>query len=646
MGRPIILSNGQLAVGLNEKGFVHDFYFPYVGQENLTTSRKIHHKVGIYEDGWFSWLDSDDWHTELAVDAESLTSRITMLNEDRGLRLRFNDFVDSDRNVFCRLVKIQNLRNEQRDIKIFFHQVFEISNHGRSDTAMYVPEGPYLLDYKGRLCLLAYGRNAEGKNFDQYTCGSYGIEGKEGSFRDAEDGELSNNAVEHGGVDSILRISQYLEPASEKSIEYWVAAHSSQFHIEQDHQLILNEGLVARLDNTKKWWQNWLSPAVTRLKKTNMQEPEYLALLQSLMTIKAHCDQRGGIVASCDSSIYNYNRDYYSYVWPRDGSFVIWPLIRLGLFKEAKKFFNFCADIQTKDGYLMHKYLSDRSVGSTWHPLLHKNTKELAIQEDETAIVVFMAGEFLDYSGDEEFVSEFYFKFVVPAANFMARFIDPQTSLPHASYDLWEEKFLTHSYTVALVYRALRVAVDLAKRFGESENSEEWENAARRIQENSGLLFNEEIGSYRKGYLLGSDGNINFDNTVDVSSMFGSMAFELDETKSKTAKTAQAVERLLLNSSPEGGVPRYEKDNYFATQPQYMGNPWFVTTLWLAQYYVRAGRQEEARHLIDWAMVHRSKTGTLPEQVGASGGARVGVEPLVWSHAELINTLLDYYQQK
>ena len=76
----------------------------------------------------------------------------------------------------------------------------------------------------------------------------------------------------------------------------------------------------------------------------------------------------------------------------------------MGYSADAKRFFSFCNDIIHPDGYMMHKYQPDRAIGSTWHPLLHGNHKELAIQEDETAIVVFMIGEFFDYCGDEEFV--------------------------------------------------------------------------------------------------------------------------------------------------------------------------------------------------------------------------------------------------
>ena len=118
---------------------------------------------------------------------------------------------------------------------------------------------------------------------------------------------------------------------------------------------------------TRLFWKDWLS--VSSAKLTHIDNKLLPFVKKSLMIIKTHIDKRGGIIASCDSSIYNYGRDYYSYVWPRDGAYIIRPLIRLGHTEEAKKFYEFCRDVLTDDGYLMHKYQPDRSIGSTWHPL-------------------------------------------------------------------------------------------------------------------------------------------------------------------------------------------------------------------------------------------------------------------------------------
>ena len=158
-----------------------------------------------------------------------------------------------------------------------------------------------------------------------------------------------------------------------------------------------------------------------------------------------------------------YGRDYYCYCWPRDAAYALWPLIRLGHYEEAKQFFEFARDTKHKDGYLMHKYQPDRAIGSTWHPLVHGRNKELAIQEDETATVIYMIGQYYEASKDKTFVEHIYHSFVVGAANFMVRFIDESTGLPHASYDLWEEKFLTSTYTVSTVIAGLDTASYLAK---------------------------------------------------------------------------------------------------------------------------------------------------------------------------------------
>ena len=88
------------------------------------------------------------------------------------------------------------------------------ANAGRGDTAMYVPHGNYILDYKGRICLLISGQAKTNQAiFDQYSVGNYGIEGKAGTYMDAEDGELSCNNVEHAGVDSVMRFSLNLQPS-------------------------------------------------------------------------------------------------------------------------------------------------------------------------------------------------------------------------------------------------------------------------------------------------------------------------------------------------------------------------------------------------------------------------------------------------
>lgn len=638
MARPVMLGNGSLTVGLNEHGLVHDFYYPYVGLDNLTTARSVHHKIGVWVDGSFSWTDDGSWRTDVNFEETAMVSVITMRHDGLGVKLELQDFVDSQHNAFCRIINVCNESDSSREIRLFMHQVFEISRGGRADTALYVPDGHYLLDYKGRCSLLIYGQTAEGQPYDQYAVGSYGIEGKQGTFMDAEDGTLSNNAVEHGGVDSIIRFNLAVEPHGKQTVEYYVLAGDSQYSVEKLHE-IFRGGLSDRLRLTRAYWHDWLKIGHERLDNV---PAEYLPLARkSLMLVKVHIDKRGGIIASCDSSIYNFGRDYYSYVWPRDGAYAIWPLIRLGYTEEPKRFFEFCRDIMHPDGYLMHKYQPDKAIGSTWHPLVHNNQRELAIQEDETASVVYMLGEYYGYSKDKAFVESLYLTFIQPACNFMAGFMDEITGLPHASYDLWEEKFLTHSYTTALTHGALKVAADFAELFEYPDDAVRWREAADRMADNFHHFFSPERNLIRKGYLL-ADGVQQHDDTLDISSLYAAFTFgNVTQWERFINETAGAVERLLLDQSPSGGSPRYEHDTYFASDPAFLGNPWFVTTLWMAQYYLAVDEIEKAEHYIRWTMQHALPSGVLSEQVNPSTGEPVSVTPLVWSHAEFVNTVID-----
>lgn len=644
MGRPVVLSNGQVFVGLDESGLVHDFYYPYVGLENLTNARSMQHRVGAWVDGQFSWVNDGSWQVSVDFEQGALVSDITMHSEALALTLHFTDFVDADYNAFIRRVHVTNEGGKRRDVRIFMHQIFQISRAGRADTALFVPDDNYLLDYKGRCSLLIAGKIVGGADFDQYAIGNYNMEGKAGTYKDAEDGELSNNSVEHGGVDSVLRFRHETDAGQSFEIDYWIVAADSQSDGQVVHTKLKYYPLADRLQLTKDHWQRWLAAGGERL--AALPENYRAEIQKSLLVVKAHCDERGSILASGDSSIFNFGRDYYCYCWPRDAAYALWPLIRLGHFDEAKKFFNFARDTMSRDGYLMHKYQPDRAIGSTWHPLLHNRHKELAIQEDETAMVVFMLGEYYRTSQDKEFLETFYDTFISPCSEFMANYIDEATGLPHASYDLWEQKFLTSTYTVCTVVAGLETASELATALDHPDDAVRWQRAAEHIRDGLDALYHP-AGYFRKGFLLGPDGNLAYDDTLDISSLYGPYMFgQLSSKDPRMQSTLAHVEKELLNTSPIGGVLRYPGDGYFLSKQQYKGNPWIVCTLWLAQYYGALGRDAEVDKLVAWVSARASSSGMLSEQFDPETGYALGVTPLVWSHAEFVNTVLDLAKLK
>jgi GH15 family glucan-1,4-alpha-glucosidase len=252
-----------------------------------------------------------------------------------------------------------------------------------------------------------------------------------------------------------------------------------------------------------------------------------------------------------------------------------------------------------------------------------------------------MIGEYFEASQDKTFIDNIYHTFVVPCANFMCRFIDESTGLPHASYDLWEEKFLTSTYTVCTVIAGLEAASKLATVADQPADAIKWQKASEDIKIHLDKLYSPD-NYFVKGFLLLPDGTLQYDNTLDISSLYGPYMYaglSLDDPR--LTETAKRVEERLCNVTPGGGVIRYENDNYFLIKRQYSGNPWIVTTMWLAQYYATSNQIDKAQALLEWSLARQLPSGALSEQFDPESGAPLGVTPLVWSHAELVNSILD-----
>lgn len=640
MARPIVLSNGELHVGLNNYGLVHDFYFPYVGLENHSAGDHTRHRVGVWVDNTLSWLDDPhEWTFKFRYPHQALIGHIIAKNEKLNILLEFDDFVDSDMSAFIRNIHVINLAERPREVRIFMHQAFVIGDsRSNTDTAQYLPDSEAVLHYRGRRAFIVSGEH-RGEKFDQHSIGLFGIEGHEGTYRDADDGELSGSNVEHGRVDSVIRFRLRVRAQSSERVHYWVAAGTSMREALFIHKHIKRDGVVNRLLKTSKWWDTWLQPG---LQVANKLDPHYRQpFIRSLMIIKSQIDKRGAVIASTDSSMLNYSRDNYAYCWPRDGAYVVWPLIRMGYTEEPYRFFEFCRRGMHPAGYLMHKYRADGGLGSSWHPYSHGEITAPPIQVDETALTLFMMGQFYQTSNDEKFLSDFYESMAKPMANFIAEYIDETTGLPRPSYDLWENQFNISTYTVGTVFAALLAAADLADAANDEGMAVHWRAAADDVHAAAHKhIYNTERKSFYKSVMI-HGGEITKDPTLDVSSLFGVFMFGLYSADSPEFEAAiETYRRELMAGSPIG-VPRFENDDYRYTPGAPTGNWWFIPTLWMAQYFIEKNEMDKAKEILNWVEDHAPKTNMLSEQVNPLDGAQIAPSPLTWSQAEYVSTLLD-----
>jgi GH15 family glucan-1,4-alpha-glucosidase len=121
----------------------------------------------------------------------------------------------------------------------------------------------------------------------------------------------------------------------------------------------------------------------------------------------------------------------------------------------------------------------------------------------------------------------------------------------------------------------------------------------------------------------------------------------------RIVKTMTAVHQQLWVKTSVGGVARYFNDYYhqitsdLAAVP---GNPWFVSTMWLAEWYAAIAHSEEglqrALELLTWACDHALPSGVLAEQVHPYSGAPLSVSPLTWSHAGYVTAVHAFLKAK
>jgi len=645
MARPIVLSNGELHVGINKYGLVHDFYYPYVGYENHAAGKSLRHRVGVWIDGKISWLDDNEagWTFRYHYLSQALIGHTVAKNDHLGILVEFDDVVDAHLSAFIRNIHVVNLWDTPREVRLFMHQAFVIGDsRSNTDTAQYLPDNDAILHYRGRRAFMIAGC-VDDAPFDQYSIGLFGIEGHEGTFRDAEDGELSNWAVEHGRVDSTIRFVLSLGAHDSQRVHYWIAAGTSTRESLYIHNQIKNDGVVRRMHMTADWWRQWLAPALKiaqRIPSDFQQE-----FIRSVMIIKSQIDKRGAVIASTDTTMLNYSRDAYAYCWPRDGAYVLWPLIRMGYVDEPHRFFEFCQRSLHPNGYLMHKYRADGALGSSWHPYVHDDGSTAPpIQEDETALVLFVFSQYYHMNESPRLLREFYHTMITPMANFLASYIEPKTGLPKPSYDLWEERYLTTTYTTSVTYAALQAAADLAEIAEDADSAVKWRSAADDISQAAHkYLYNHKRDALYKGLIVKGD-SLEYDDTLDTSSFFGAFMFGLFPIGSSEL---QATFRTLMTAFPPNrGWPRYESDRYYRISDTTPGNSWIITTLWLAQYYLETDQGDKTKQILEWVRAHTGETGILPEQINPYDQSFVSVAPLTWSHAEYIATLLDTITEK
>ncbi len=651
MSRDLPIGNGSLLVTFDRQYQLRDIYYPRVGQENHTSGEPC--RFGIWVEGRFTWLDDPAWSRNLVYMANTLVTNVTLRHPDLLVSLTFNDAVDLGRDVLMRRVRVLN-EGPEREVRLFFHFDWHIYGTEVGDTVMYYPAVKGLVAYKGQRCFAACGQVGDRIGLDGYACGKKDVGGAQGTWRDAEDGELGNNPIEQGSVDMTLALKLGRISQGQAATAYqWLIAARNLTDLQTVADVITLRGPEAFLERTRSYWTAWVNKEERGFADLSPQIADLYR--RSLLVVRTQIDSGGAVLAANDTDIIKFARDTYSYMWPRDAALAVHAMDQAGYVDIPRRFFELSARIVTKEGYFRHKYTPAGDPGSSWHPWVDATGKpQYPIQEDETGLVLFALWQHYDHHRDFEFFKAYYRPLIILVGDFLASYIDPLTGLPQPSYDLWEERRGVMSFTVATVWAGLQAAANFAALYGETALAARYRGVADGIKQGTRrFLFDAESNRFLRRIYVRPDGTTARDLTID-SSVYGLWYFGMFPADDpQIVSTMKGVHDRLWCKTEVGGIARYENDWYYQVSQDIAnvpGNPWFICTMWYGQWLVSQARTLDdlapARDILDWVAGAALASGVLSEQLDPYSKVQLSVSPLTWSHATVVSLVHEYVRKR
>ncbi|MEZ6241733.1 MAG: hypothetical protein R3B57_01695 [Phycisphaerales bacterium] len=404
MPRDIPVGNGDLLVTFDHLYRVRDLYFPHVGKHNHTGGHV--QRFGVWADGALAWVEEEGWSRELRYKADTLVTDVRLTHDRLGLELTCNDAVDFHEAVLFRHISVRDLKGKPRDVRLFFHVDLSINGSAVGDTANYDPGTSAVVLYKDDAYFLINACDRHKCGIDHWAIGAKRVGGAEGTWRDAEDGQLGRNAISQGSVDATVGFNLMVPANGEAHVTSWIACGHSYDQVRALNDRIWTKGADKMLQRTEAYWRLWCRKEP--IDTSPLPEPIRDLYYRSQLILRTQIDNGGAIIAANDSDITHFAGDHYSYCWMRDGALVANALIMSGQSELSRAFFRFAGGCVEDEGYFLHKYTPEGALASSWHPWMLDGKKILPIQQDETALVLWALRRHYDRFRDVEFIKPLY----------------------------------------------------------------------------------------------------------------------------------------------------------------------------------------------------------------------------------------------
>jgi glucoamylase len=626
-----VIGNSSMLAALDARGEMHRLWWPHVDMPQHVETMKM----GVLVDGMqsaTSWLENETaWSHEQAYLPGTNILRTQATGRDVPLVVATTDFAVPDKDLLVRHVTLTNTGKEPLSLSFFVYASLQIAEHPLYNTVAFERQIDGLLYFRHQYAFALSGAN---------DCAGYAIGD---AFHHASTGYLPGDAigmVPHGA----LSFRMTLAPGKTQVLPLYLAAgstvHEAMANMQEAKQVAADEWLA----QTEAYWRAYLQEA----KPLALANERVQAIYErSLLVFKLMSDQKTGCVIAAPEFDEAFTRcGGYAYCWGRDAAYITTAFDKAGLTSLSRAFYRWAVLAQDPDGSWQQRHYHDGRLAPSW-----------GLQIDEGGSILWGMHQHYLVTGDRAFLEEMW-PAVERGATFLLSFLDEETGLPLPSKDLWEEREAEHTYSAAAVFGGLTGAAAIARELGHASLADAWLKAAESIKRGmeqntvdertqtflrgikrsvSEAEYEEAVAQGKpvttvtddKGYVRRQ---LAQDDVKDISLIGLSVPFQVfDPEDPRMVATADAIEQTCT-APVVGGIRRYEDDTYIG------GNPWILTTLWLAQYRILQGRLSEAKKHFTWAVEHATALNLLPEQVDKATGEPAWVVPLTWSHAMFVLT--------
>jgi glucoamylase len=285
------------------------------------------------------------------------------------------------------------------------------------------------------------------------------------------------------------------------------------------------------------------------------------------------------------------------------------------------------------------------------------------------ALAMIKFARLLLKEGNQDFVLKKLYHGVLPADSIIKK--DLEYTAHHwsePSFDLWEEEKGMHFYTLLAQHTALQEGAKLAADLRDQGAADFYQRESERI----GRKIKAEFVDDRIGLLVTTQkvASLGYKHSgLDVApllallhnspyqklfSLRDSAVLKYIEALTKTFGDIYAINK----SYPELGISlgRYPEDRYDGYVTTNLGNPWFLSTLALGEYFCLVKNEVSKEGLISNTLTrkledftekqflrvlyHSDRKGSLSEQFNHHTGIMQGAKELTWSHNAFMTAMM------